>query len=388
VYITFSDAGEKMLEVVKANADIGKRHLSDYTRREDLHVFYARKANALFYTDAAEMNTVIFIDKLELKHFHALQMMIPNRLPRLFANSPLTEMETALLKSTGNKSSAEYETLIEEFAKDIDIRSEIIRGKLAGFETVFERVRADELLDEINSHQRNYEHFLGKARDVSHKIQECRYTLAGLECTINGRAGDSELMEYFMCNKNLTIIQAKGTAIEFIVHGYADVYDVEAFEQYVGNHRGYMYSSLNPGVSKPQMEKLYRAIFEDCCYKLRICAAFKADIRNGLVGLQNHNFPTESIAYFPNPHIQHFGCIGDYAGRFMEYMQRRDYVGAIDQATVSARNLNFYDSMVIGMFAKELSHTPIKCVEKHDGTLMTPKEAIAELERGAVCHGQ
>jgi len=63
-------------------------------------------------------------------------------------------------------------------------------------------------------------------------------------------------------------------------------------------------------------------------------------------------------------------------------MQKRDYVGAIDQAVVSARNLNFYDSMIMARFASDLSYAFIKCIEKPDGTLLTPYEAITELEGG------
>jgi len=382
VHAAHSDAGAKMLETIKAGAGKGKRHMSNYNRRDDLQVFYARKVDALFYTDIAEQNTVIFVDKLELKHFHALQMMIPKYLPALFSGNPLTEMETALLKSTGNKSAVEYETLIEEFAKDLDIRAEIIRSKLAGFETVFERMRADEIKDEISGYQSNYEHYLSLLRDISNKIQERRYTLAGLESAIKGQSGDSELMEYFMCNKNLSIIRVAGTAIEFIAHGYADVYDEDAFDRYVGNLSGYMYAHLNPSITKPQMEKLYRAIFSEGRYKLRICAAYRADVQNGLVGLRQYVFPPESRTYLHNPHIQNHGCIGNYAGRFQEYMQKRDYVGAIDQAVVSARNLNFYDSTVMGGFARDLSRTAISCIERFDGTLLTPREAIIELEGG------
>jgi len=78
-----------------------------------LQVFYARKVKALFYTDENEWNTIIFTDKMELKHFHVLQMLIPKYLPRLFADIPLTEKETSLLKSTVNKSAVEYEKLID-----------------------------------------------------------------------------------------------------------------------------------------------------------------------------------------------------------------------------------------------------------------------------------
>ncbi|MCL2698150.1 MAG: hypothetical protein FWE74_08730 [Oscillospiraceae bacterium] len=73
--------------------------MSNYALQEDLRVFYARKLNALFYHNEADRNTVIFSDKLELKHFHTLQMMIPKYLPSLFKDNPLTEQETALLKS-------------------------------------------------------------------------------------------------------------------------------------------------------------------------------------------------------------------------------------------------------------------------------------------------
>jgi len=381
VTTTNADAGAKMLEIVRANAGLGKRYLGDYFRKDDLQVFYARKLKALFYT-YNNQNTVIFIDHMELKHFHALQMMIPKYLSCLFADNPLTEAETALLKSTGSKSAVEYETLIEEFAKDLDIRAELIRGKLAGFETVFERARLDEIRNEINTFQGDYDYHISMLRDISNKIQDRKYTLAGLECALNDCSGDSELVEYFMCNKNLSLIKVNGTKMEFVAHGYADIYDAEAFGQYVGNHRGYMYGGLSSSVTKAQMEKLYRAIFGDCQYRLRICAAYTADMRNGLSAFSNYNFPPESRTYLPNPHIQNHGCIGTYAGRFQEYMQKKDYVGAIDQAAVSARNLNFYDSAAIGSLARSLSCATIKCIEKPDGTLLTPREAIIELEGG------
>jgi len=382
VYMAQQDAGEKMMETVRANIGTGKRHMSGYTRRDDLKVFYARKVNALFYTDADNRNTVIFAAQLEARHFHVLQMMIPKYLLGLFADNPLIETETALLKSLGNKTAVEYETLIEEFAKDLDIRAELIRGKLAGFETAFERMRLDEIRNEIGRYESDYEYNLTNLRELAHKIQAQKYMLAGLECSINEHSGDTELIEYFMCNKNLSLINVSGTKMEFVAHGYADIYDPDAFEQYVGNHGGYMYSNLSSTVTKPQMEKLYRAIFGEGRYKLRICAAYTADMRTGLKAFQHYSFPAESTTYYPNPHIQQYGCIGTYAGRFQEYMQKKDYVGGIDQAVVSARNLNFYDSSVISSFAKDLSRTTIKCIEDSDGTLFTPREAITKLEGG------
>jgi len=380
VYTETQDAGATMIETIKASAAADGSHIKHYQRRDDLHVFYARKAKALFYTDVSGKNTIIFIEKLELKHFHALQMMITKYLPQLFAATPLTETEVALLKSTGNKSACEYEQLIEELAKDLDLRSEIIRTKLTGFETTHERNRLDEVRNEIGSYQAEYERQLSLLREINNKIEERMYTLAGLECSINRQSEDSELMEYFICNKKLTLIHAAGTSIEFIVHGYADIYDEDAFEKYVSNHDGYLYSGLSSSVTKEQMEKLYRAIFSEGKYRLRLCAAYRADIRNRLIPLKNYSFPSESGTYLPNPHIQSHGCIGGYEGRFQEYMQNKDYVGGINQAVVSAGNLNFHDSTVISKLASKLSSASVKCLEKSDGTLLSPREAINELE--------
>ena len=388
VHTVYPDAGVVMMERIKANAGVGRRFMTEYNRRDDLHIFYARKARSLFYTNASGNNTIIFTNRLELKHFHVLQMMIPKYLPSLFANNPLTEMETALLKSTGNKSAVEYEALLENFASTLDIRSEIIRGKLAGFTSSFDRMRAGELRNEIKGYESDYEHYLSMMRDIANKIQDRNYTLAGLEIAMRNHNGDSELMEYFMCNKNLTIIRVDGTTIQFVAHGYADIYDVDAFEQYVSNHNGYMYNDISYEIDETQMEMLYRAIFSDCTYMLRICAAYSADMKNGLHGLRQYSLPTESSTYFPNPHIQLHGCIGSYAGYFQEYMRKRDYVGAIDQAVVSARNLNFYDATVIGIFAGNFSRTNRKCVEAPDGRLLTPLEAITELEDAALCQDQ
>ena len=71
-----------------------------------------------------------------------------------------------------------------------------------------------------------------------------------------------------------------------------------------------------------------------------MCAAYIAGVVSGLSANRSFLYPVESQTYLPNPHIQFHGCTGGYSVRFLEYMRKRDYVGAIDQATVSGRNLN------------------------------------------------
>jgi hypothetical protein len=162
------------------------------------------------------------------------------------------------------------------------------------------------------------------------------------------------------------------------VRGYADVYDADAFEACAGARRSFLYT-CNDSAPPDKLERFYRAIFGGG-YKLRLCAAYKASLQNGVRPQKDYVFPPELADCLPNPHIQRYGCIGSYAERFQAYMHRRDYVGAIDQAILSARNLNFHDSAVMGSLVSELASTRVKCVETPDGRLLTPEQAINELE--------
>ena len=384
VYAKDSDTGETMLDILESYPEHIKNLLPNYSHRNDLRVFYARKMKSLFFTDNEGKHTIIFVSHLDIKHYHALQMMTPKYLPFLFEDkdAPLSENEILLLKSLGNKSAVEYERLLSAFEKELDFRETNIRIKLSNFEKQFEYNRISEIKNQIKIYQDDYDRSIRYLREISLKIQEYQYTLAGLECSINNKA-ESELMEYFICNKNLILVNVNHTIVEFIVHGYADLYDIEGFLYYVSLYNGYMYRGLSPLVSKSQMEILYRALFEDNDnYKLRMCAAFKADMQSNLRGVQHYPFSFESQNYLPNPHIYNYGCIGDYAGKFQEYLKNNDYVGAIEQAVLSTRNLNFYDSSVIPAFATILSSTTIQCIEKLDGTLLTPKQVIDEIEGG------
>jgi len=386
IYIAYpqdKSMGSQILEAVRSDFGQGTRYYNTHTLQEDLRVFYIKKLNGLFYTSSN--SAIIFLDYLDIRRFHALQMMIPKYLPALFADSPLTYEETALLKSLGARSSDEYERRIEQFAQQMDMRGEMIRTRLKGFETVFEQEQVRDVERVLEKFQRDYQVALDNLRLTLGSMQSQQILLAGLKCRIDNQ-GESELMEYFLCNKQLSVIRVRGTELEFVVNGYADIFDEEAFDTYAGNHNSYLYHRLSSNVTVEGMELLYRAIFGGD-YKLRICAAFRADMRNSITPISDYIFPPESGTYLPNPHIQRFGCIGGYAQRFAEYMYNRDYVGAIDQAAVSARNLNFHDSAVMETLAHALSHTTTKCVEDADGNLMTPRETIKRLEAQA-CQSQ
>jgi len=387
VYPQDKQYGNQMIESVRSGIGKGKQYLDTYSLQEDLRLFYIKKMDGLFYTNS--FSTIIFVDYLDIRRLHALQMMIPKYVPELFANNPLTLEETELLKSLGLRGHSEYERLIEAFARTLDMRNEIIRTRLQGFETVFEREQVTQLTREIEIYRRDYQTMLTNLRNTSNTIQSKQILLSGLQSKINDEH-ESELMDYFLCNKQLSVIYVEGTSLEFVVHGYADVFNEEAFDTCVNNMNSYLYKNIGSGITKEEMQKLYLSVFgENGTYKLRMCAAYRADMKNSITPIMDYAFPPESKNYLPNPHVQEYGCIGSYASRFMEYMHNnRDYVGAINQASLSARNLNFYDSTVMASFVSTLSATTVRCIEDSDGSLMTPKEAIKRMEGAEIWQKQ
>ena len=369
--------GDQLLDYVRVNVGEGKKYFNTHAHQEDLRIFFIKKLTGLFYTN--RFGSIIFLDRLDIRRFHTLQMMIPKYLLSLFDDNPLSNDEVALLKSLGARSPFEYETLIEQFAQKLDMRTEMIKTRLKGFETVFERERVREITNLLESYRDDYQRCLDDLNRTASLIRDQEIILAGLESIIDDN-NQSELLDYFLCNKNLSIIRVNGTELEFVVHGYADSYDEDALDTYVNNPKSYLYNYSITNCTADAMKRFYHAIFSDRAYKLRICAAYRADMSSRIYAIKQYIYPPECQTYIPNPHIHTHGCIGSFSPRFTEYLKNRDYAGAVDLAAVSARNLNFHDSGVISKFIKTLSGTPIKCIEDKDGNLMTPRQLIKNLE--------
>ena len=71
--------GDQMLEAVRSGVGKGRRYLDAYTPLDDLRVFYVKMLKGLFYTTG--YSTLIFLDSLDIRRYHALQMMIPRYFP-------------------------------------------------------------------------------------------------------------------------------------------------------------------------------------------------------------------------------------------------------------------------------------------------------------------
>ena len=128
-----------------------------------------------------------------------------------------------------------------------------------------------------------------------------------------------------------------------------------------------------------------RAIFIDQSVRVRFCAAYSFNLYSnsgeGLPGFSRYGALLND--HMPNPHINRFGCTGDYRKTMRELLSRGDYVMAIEQASASCRTLTLSDTSARTFCNNLFGSQGMKeanCIELPNGSVVTATEAIKYLK--------
>lgn len=369
-----------------------------YTELADVSKFLEQngKVRNRVYISEERKSVLIFVENLDMKRWHLLQSMIPRYMPWYFGDNckPLDEVEMGILRSLTKRYAPDYVDLIEEFAKRFDFRTEGIRSMLRGFENYFEQNELENVRRDLNAER-------GRIADLNRRFQELYQRISDLnikeiglieKIRNNGAVdGDTELVEYFLCNKSLEIVYAERGEIEFIVHTVASNYDPEVAERalerfgksFFYRHYQTNYRYDNKEMTDERIKKLFTALFIDEKLKLRLCAAYHLNFVTGSYdGLSYYDFPEKTTkTHTPNQHIQHYGCLGNNRQTIADAMLKRDYVSAVSACCASATNINFTEANTGTFFMERvLSEDPGSIIQMPDGTNKTPLEAVIWLE--------
>jgi hypothetical protein len=264
-----------------------------------------------------------------------------------------------------------------------DFESSRIRHLLNGFELRYEQEEQRRVERDISSVDTSLRELDRQFASYIQKRNDLCIRLTGLKARI-ANGGDSELMEYFLCNRKLVLEEVNGTSMRFAVRDYLSYFDEDAAANYIKNKSGYFYRACNNRSEKDSMEKLLNAIFVDQTIKIRFCAAYRFDMNGSVEARHRHDFGQEFNSYRPNPHIDRYQCMGNYKRTVNEALSRRDYITALEQCIASAKSLNFHDSTVMEYFISEFTEnngTTYKAIELPNGEIVSPKEAIAWIEQ-------
>lgn len=366
--------------------------LSGYKSATDLSTWIENEAKfkAKIYICEEKRNTIIFTDKLTMKKWHLLESLVTRYFPWYFSSAPLTEEELNLVKTLSKRYAPNYENAIEEFAKRFDFRAEIIRSKLKGFESQFDRRKLNDVRSRIESIESQMRELESMFSNYYREMNECRIQETGLLDRINNASDDeSEMMEYFLLNKSIHLMDVSGGRIEFVVATTMANFDPDAAESMIRNKRSFFYIDNDNGnefagrMTVEQIERLLKEIFLKETLKLRLCAAYRLDFNNGTyAGIANYSFPRDVIMdHTPNQHIQAYHCLGQNERTIRQSMRANDYVGAVAACVQSANSVNVTEGATCGKMMRRLFSTDIGAViQLPDGSTKTPLDAVKWLE--------
>lgn len=350
-----------------------------YKKLEKITEFYRKAFPVACFLNEELKSIALFVEQMDYRRFHYLQCAIFPMVPWYFdPKAGVAELEMALVKSLMENTPDAYRDCIAKIYETFDFRSEVIRKKLSGFELRF-------IKDALAASEGQYHDITNRIADFNRRLGEelakmtdLNFRIAGMRQKLEeGDGDDSEIMDYFLRNKNLTLIDSNGANVDFIVRAKLEYFDPEAAENAINNTHSLLYTrGRNVGAADRKM--LYKAIFLDNTISINVCAAFQLSINGGVNTRGHYSFGEEFNNCMPHPHIDEYNCMGDYVRIVNELMQRHDYIMALEQCIASARSLNFGDGTVLGHFVNTLfdNSSRNRCLELPDGKVVNPADAI------------
>lgn len=363
----------------------------DATRLKDVEVYFKQRFNFQLrvYTNEAVHAAYIFTSKkVPLQIYHVLQAFIPRYLPWLFEDSPISDREQALLKSLTERYEPKYLNLINEIYDGIDIKQIVLERNLRGFNGTFTKDSLRDVKNRISNVERRIEDYIAQLANYREQIHALNATKIGLETelSVGTDAADQALIDYFSTNNAVNFVRARDGVLEFYVCSTIETYQLNSYHDIKDWATSWYNVDCLPPSSKltrAQMHRLMDAIFEEKLFKVRICAAYRADpihIDDPLP-MKYYDFPSRVLqTHTPNPHMDRYQCLGQLEGRATALLESKDWFGLLEFLTAITKGLNFSDQVVTHTFVDQLYVTDAKCIQTADKQCLTPLEAYRLVE--------
>lgn len=362
---------------------------TEWHRLEKVTEFYKKQFLTTCFINPERKSVIIFVDNLDVRKMHYLQCSIFAFLPWYFdPEKGVSEVEMELITSLREKTPDKYNDVMEKIASQYDFRTARIRQLLSGFETRFEKIEARDVKRRIQDRREAINYLNEQIGDNLREKHELEIKLLGLEARIANTTEESEIMEYFLCNDKLVLLEVTDNAMLFGVKTYIEYFDEDMAEAAINNKNSYLYHPNSEDGSRyiptASIEKLMRAIFINQTLKIKVCAAYEFRLNGNVDARHDFSFDHEFKDCMPNPHINGYRCMGNYQRTINDLLDNRNYISALEQCVASAKSLNFGDSTVMHLFARAIYNIDCdynnRCIELPDGKIVNPTEAITWLE--------
>lgn len=384
-YNTSQDSNYAWMELMKSTFT---SVYPDWHRLDKVTDFFKKTFYTLCFINPEKKSVIVFVENMDIRKMHYLQCSIFAFLPWYFdPKLGVSKVEMELIESLREKTPTRYEDCIAKIAEQYDFRTARIRQLLAGFETRYESMECDNVRREIQNCINHIDRLNNEIGDWLKAKNEYEIRLLGLETKIANDSGESEIMDYFLCNDKLILKMVTNDSMVFVVKTYLEYFDEDLAERVIRNETSYVYRPNGRGcnniIPAEDMRMLMTAIFLEQKLRIRFCAAYEFRMNGGVIALGRYDFGAECRDCTPNTHIDRFSCLGNYQRSINELLKHHDYIGAIEQCSASCKSLNFNDSPVMQEFMRRMygisdyqGTINTRCIELPDGTVVTPVDAI------------
>lgn len=381
------ESNDAWMDMVKANFE---KSFPGWHRIERVTGFFRKVFNVQCFINPEKKSVYLFVSQMEIRRMHYLQCGILAFLPWYFdPKAGVSDEEMNLLNALREKTADKYLECLGVIASHYDFQTARIRSLLKGFETRYERIRCDKLRHDREYYNNQINNLQDQIGECLRNLRDTETNILGLEMKIAEGGEESEIMDYFLCNKQLLLQNVEDSSMTFIVRATLDYFDEDMAEKVISKRNSYCYetyeSARRGNITHEDMKMLLTSIFIDQVLKVRLCAAYSFQLEGSVSALGGYNYGGDCCEYMPNPHIDGWRCLGTYSRVINERLRDHDYIGAIEQCIASCKSLNFGDSTVMDRFMNMMyGHNDgrnIRCIELPDGRVVTPKEAVDYLKK-------
>ena len=246
-----------------------------FTRMDKVTDFFRNQFMCQCYVAPATKQVVVFIESLNIRKMHYLQCGIFAFLPWYFdPEKGVSADEMELIKSLRERASDKYLACLDKLAEQYDFRTIHIKTMLKGFETRFEQAEAQRTTQNIERKLRDIRAIEDQLASLFRDKRELEIRLLGLETKIANADEESEIMEYFLCNKKLHLDHVSDNGMIFAVSDYLQYFDEDMAKSMIDNPRSYVYvpdgRACNNFIKAEDMKRLMylrslRILFRGIC---------------------------------------------------------------------------------------------------------------------------
>ena len=342
-----------------------------FKKIEKVSVFYQKSFKVVCYCCPENRTTIVFMNNCSIESLHYLGVSVLTMFPWFFdPKKGITELEKKLLESLREKSPDSFLKCMKEYENVYDVRS-IFLQKLAGFEKKVEEREIQKINSDIDYVDGEIQNLERRIADYLRSRREYEDRLIGFQ--LKADESENELMEYFKCNKHVSLEYVNNDRVGFVATAIVDNFDEDMAETMLNNSSSFVYRS-NTRYNNDDIKMLIKAIFIDRTIKLKFCEAFELDASGNVTPLAGYDYDeTKYGDCMPNPHIDRYSCLGNYRQEITECAKHRNYVGVIGLCINSAASLNWGDSTVMEEFFRRLNRSDRACFITPEGEVVNVK---------------